>query len=457
MDSVIRILRRFVGSTILVSLLLLLFNLVLLGLLIFKEHHQMPSPEAVVQKISNGLDQEQGSYSITPEAMQLLDTNQAWAMLLSSDGRVLWSERLPEEIPRSYDVTDVAKFSRYYLMGYPVFVWEHKDGLLVLGYPENSFGKYRFDFLTEWLRSLPVRILLLLVCNVALALLVSVLIGTRVVRGIKPLIHGIHTLSKGEPVQVETKGIFNDLSQSINSTSRMLQEKNDALHARDFARSNWIAGISHDIRTPLSMILGYASELEEQPELSSEQKQQAAIIRRQGERLRSLVNDLNLVSMLEYEMQPLHLKSIRLSVLARQVVSDFLNNGLDERYIISLHVGDESLMVTGDERLLYRAITNLVQNSIRHNPGGCEIGLSTGEADGSNQIVVCDNGKGIPKDELADLILLPYTSGRIGPTRQGHGLGLPMVARIAKAHQGELILESDMGEGLKAVLKFPSS
>ncbi|MGV2787557.1 sensor histidine kinase, partial [Clostridium perfringens] len=164
---------------------------------------------------------------------------------------------------------------------------------------------------------------------------------TRVVRGIRPLIHGIHALSKEEPVQVETKGIFNDLSQSINSTSVMLQEKNDALKARDVARSNWIAGISHDIRTPLSMILGYASELEEQPELSTEHKQQAAIIRRQGERLRSLVSDLNLVSMLEYEMQPLQLKSIRLSALARQVVSDFLNNGLDERYVISLHAMDE--------------------------------------------------------------------------------------------------------------------
>ncbi|MGV2686794.1 hypothetical protein GNF82_21235, partial [Clostridium perfringens] len=82
---------------------------------------------------------------------------------------------------------------------------------------------------------------------------------------------------------------------------------------------------------PLSMILGYASELEDQSELSAEHKQQAAIIRRQGERLRSLVSDLNLVSMLEYDMQPLQLKSIRLSALARQVVSDFLNNGLIPR------------------------------------------------------------------------------------------------------------------------------
>lgn len=340
-----------------------------------------------------------------------------------------------------------------------MYVWEREDGLLVVGYPKNTYGKYQFDFLAEWLKSLPIRIILLLVCNVALALLVSILIGTRVIRSIRPLIHGIHALAKEEPVHVETKGIFNDLSQSINSTSRMLQDKEDALKARDEARSNWIAGISHDIRTPLSMILGYASELEEQSDLSAEHKQQASIIRRRGERLRSLVSDLNLVSMLEYEMQPLQLKSIRLSVLARQAVSDFLNNGLDERYPISLHVQDESLHVMGDERLLYRAVTNLVQNSITHNPEGCAIVLETMRAaeDVCCEFVVSDDGKGIPKEYLDDVVVLPYAAGRVRPSRQGHGLGLPMVSRIAQAHRGKLILESDSGEGLRAALQLPAT
>lgn len=458
MDGVVRILRRFVGSTILVSLMLLLFNLILLGSLIFKEIHTEPSPESVVEQIARGLEGKDGNYTLAPQAISLLDTNQAWAMLLNSEGKMKWSDRLPEEIPHTYSITDVAKFSRYYLKEYPVYVWEHKEGLLVVGYPKNSYGKYQFNFLTDWLKSLPIRILLLLVCNVALALLLSVLIGTRLIRGIRPLINGIQSLAKEKPVHVETKGIFYDLSESINATSNILQSKNDALKARDEARSNWISGISHDIRTPLSMILGYASELEDQPGLTTEQKQQAGIIRRQGERLRSLVSDLNLVSMLEYEMQPLHLKQIRLSVMARQVATEFLNNGLDERYSITLNIQEESLYIMGDERLLYRAVTNLVHNSVLHNPEGCEIMLETlrSPKDSSYLFVVSDNGTGIPKEYLSDVVVLPYTTGRIRPVRQGHGLGLPMVARIAQAHQGQLILESDTGQGLTAVIKLPA-
>lgn len=458
MDGLVRILRRFVGSTILVSVVLLLFNLVLLGSLIFKEIHEGPSPGAVVKQVAGSLSKsEQGEYTLQSKGGEILAEHQAWAMLLNQEGRVQWSERLPAEIPRTYNVTDVAKFSRYYLKEYPVYVWEREDGLLVLGYPKNTYGKYQFDFLADWLKSLPVRIVLLLICNMALALLISLLIGTRVIRGIRPLIDSIHSLAKGESVQVETKGIFNDLSESINSTSHMLQEKNDALKARDEARSNWISGISHDIRTPLSMILGYASELEEQTDLTTEQKQQASIIRRQGERLRSLVSDLNLVSMLEYEMQPLQLKSIRLSVLARQVASDFLNNGLEERYPISVDVQHESLYVHGDERLLYRAVTNLVQNSIRHNPEGCAIELMIKREVQSDyaQFVVSDDGKGIPEEDLHDVLVLPYTAGRLRPPRHGHGLGLPMVARIAQAHRGSLLLQRNSEGGLQAVLQLP--
>ncbi|MBN3585179.1 hypothetical protein JYB64_22585, partial [Algoriphagus aestuarii] len=138
------------------------------------------------------------------------------------------------------------------------------------------------------------------------------------------------------------------------------------LKSRDEARSNWIAGISHDIRTPLSMILGHASDLEENSVIPEEQRRQAGIIRQQAEKLRSLVSDLNLVSMLEYEMQPLEKKPIRLSALARQVASEFLNEGLEEKYVLEIEALEETALVNGDERLLTRAIRNLIHNSIRH-------------------------------------------------------------------------------------------
>lgn len=458
MEGIIRILRRFVATTIFISIFLLIFNLVLFGTLVFKEINQSPSPEGVLKQVAQGLDKKDNSYHLDEHIAELLRQDQAWAMLLGEDGRVQWDYHLPKDVPKSYNLVDVAKFSRYYLMEYPVYIWEHEDGLVVVGYPKQSYWKYQIHFLSDWLRSLPLRIVLLLLFNMALALLISVVMGTRLIRGIRPLMEAIHNLARGEVVQLDTKGMLSDLSRSINSASTVLQKKTVALKERDEARSNWIAGISHDIRTPLSMVLGYASEMEDNSELPSEQRHQAGIIRRQGEKLRSLVNDLNLVSMLEYEMQPLNLKHIRPSVLARQVAAEFLNNGLDDRYDIDLKLTVEAVQIIGDEKLLIRAISNLVQNSVRHNPQGCEIILETNLSKDQSQyhFIVRDNGRGIPQEQLTEITELPYSSRRMRTVQQGHGLGLPMVARIVQAHHGRLILTSGVDQrGLKAVMEFP--
>ncbi|MED2935683.1 histidine kinase dimerization/phospho-acceptor domain-containing protein, partial [Bacillus wiedmannii] len=199
---------------------------------------------------------------------------------------------LPKYVPISYNLVDVAKFSRYYLLQYPVYTWEHDNGLIVVGYPKESHWKYQFSFLSDWLREMPLRIGLLLLFNIGITLLISVVIGTRFIKGIRPLVSGVHNLAREESVQLDSKGILGDLAQSINSASTTLRKKTDALKVRDEARSNWIAGISHDIRTPLSIILGYASEMEDSFELPEEHRQQAGIIRQQGEKLRSLISDL---------------------------------------------------------------------------------------------------------------------------------------------------------------------
>ncbi len=112
----------------------------------------------------------------------------------------------------------------------------------------------------------------------------------------------------------------------------------------------------------------------------------------------------------------------------------------------------------GDEKLLYRAVSNLVQNSIRHNPDGCRIILRTsrGPEDCRYSLSVSGIGTGIAPVHLPELVLLPYSAERVRPVRQGYGLGHPMVARIAEAHKGKLMLESGTAQGLHATLQFPA-
>ena len=122
---------------------------------------------------------------------------------------------------------------------------------------------------------------------------------------------------------------------------------------------------------------------------------------------------------------PLTKKPIRLSALARQIASEFLNNGLDERFILEVEILDETAQINGDERLLARAITNLIQNSINHNPDGCQIRLQTSfdKHNDTCSLIVADNGKGVSQNELPDLLELPYSSKRKHPANMAMGWG----------------------------------
>lgn len=459
MESTVRILKRFISATVIISIFLLIFNFILLGVWVFKGMNAGQSPNAVVQNVAKSLRiSPNAAYSLDSSTSELLSQHHAWAMLVDGKGHVTWNYMLPHELPKTYSLADVAKFTRNYLMDYPVFVWEHAEGLVVVGYPKGSLAKYQHILPTSWVSSSPLRIASLLIGNIALAVLLSLFIGSRLIRSIRPLTQGIQGLAEDIEVYVEPKGVLANLAQSVNSASALLRQRNASLKNRDEARSNWIAGISHDIRTPLSMVLGYSSNLEESSDIPVEKRQQAGIIRQQAEKLGSLVSDLNLVSMLEYEMQPLDKKPIRLSALARKTASDFLNNGLDEHFILDVEIKDENAQVSGDERLLMRSITNLILNSINHNPDGCHILLQTLYNEGRKtcSFVVIDDGKGISRNELPDLLELPFSSKRKRPRHNGHGLGLPMVARIAKAHKGHLLLSSDIGKGLRAEIVLPS-
>ena len=157
-------------------------------------------------------------------------------------------------------------------------------------------------------------------------------------------------------------------------------------------------------------------------------------------------------------MQPLSIKELRVSAVVRQAASDFLNQGLDtDRYAIELQLNDEKIKVRADEKLLLRAVSNLVQNSIIHNPQGCRIVLRTASDPERSRclLIVSDDGQGTERSELPDLLTLPYSSTRKRSRKHGHGLGLPMVARIATAHGGRLLLASDLNEGFQATLELP--
>lgn len=151
-----------------------------------------------------------------------------------------------------------------------------------------------------------------------------ILLGYRFYQALKPLGRGLEKLSREEEVKLREKGMTGILAAQLNRTSEILQEQKKRLTKRDLARTEWIAGVSHDIRTPLALIVGYTDRLSKSPNLNQEEKALADAVCRQSLVIRQLITDLNLTSKLAYEAQPLNKKSVLLLLFSGSVRQTFI-------------------------------------------------------------------------------------------------------------------------------------
>ena len=434
------------------ALVLLLVNILAFALtfggIVFREYGSA-SPANMLEAVAADLS----ASGISEKAKQELNRNQIWAMLLDASGRCIWDVSLPEEIPTQYTIQDVAVFSKGYLQDYPVFVRNTDNGLLVLGYPKDSFMKLTGNYFPiRAIRIFPLFITGILAIDIVLLFSVYYFSKRRISKNTEPIMASIKTLSTGKPVDLSIRGELSEIADSVNQASQVLSRQNQA-------RANWISGVSHDIRTPLSMIMGYAQRIAGDHGASGSIQQEAEIIRAQSAKIKDLVQDLNLVSQLEYEMQPLHKEPVRLSKLLRSYAADLLNAGIGEKHSIEVEISPEAetAVIDCDARLISRAIGNLVQNSINHNPQGCNIFLSLDCSSENVSITVADNGVGMSAEKLRELEEKPhYMESTDERLDLRHGLGLLLVRQIVEAHSGTMKIERVLQEGYQTILTFPN-
>lgn len=376
--------------------------------------------------------------SMKAEGIRILEQSAfVWGMVLDEQGNRVWEWQVPEEIKEHYTRNEVAAFSRWYLEDYPVRVWTHGESLLVLAEAKNSVAKYTMEISMENMRRLPGILILFLGINILLILVLCLGFGYRLYRSLKPVVHGIMDLSQNRQLHLREKGVVWELAAKVNQVSKILVEQQRRLEQRDNARTNWIAGVSHDIRTPLALILGYSDTLSADISLNEKVREKIQAIRTQSFLIRHLIEDLNLTSKLEYDAQPLRKQPFYPANLLRECVAEFYNEGLQEIYEIELEIPKEMerTRLLGDVKLWKRAVRNLIRNSIAHNPEGCVLDISVFWGKGQLCWRFWDSGPGIP---LSVKETLEETD--ISSEKGVHVMGLRIARQIARAHGGELML-----------------
>ncbi|MFM8425254.1 MAG: sensor histidine kinase [Chloroflexota bacterium] len=329
--------------------------------------------------------------------------------------------------------------------GFPIQSDGKTVGVLLLPMaPERSPLDY------EFLRRLNGSIFLSAIATLALALFLGILLSRSISRPIQELTKATHHMADGklgQQVPVRSRDELGELAQSFNKMSADL--------ARSFnLRKQMTADIAHELRTPISLILGHAEGVKDG--VLKPTRENFEIIREEAERLEHLVSDLRTLSLADAGELSVDFQPVDVNTLMSDVHTHYLTLFNQKRITLNLETAPVFLKANLDPNRFAQVLTNILDNALRYTPENGQVQLAVRSVNNNIQISIQDSGDGVTHEEASHLFDRFY---RVDESRArddgGSGLGLAIAKSIVEMHKGRIWAESEKGKGLRVVIELP--
>lgn len=282
------------------------------------------------------------------------------------------------------------------------------------------------------------------------ALLIGIFLSRTLTRPIRELTEATHAVSKGElgaQVSVHSNDELGELAASFNRMSLDLARSTEA-------RKQMTADAAHELRTPLSLIIGHADAVHDG--VLPPTKENFEIIRDEALRLDHLVEDLRTLSLADAGELSIHVQEVPARKLLNDVHTTFQQIAARKKVAINLVVpaGIQTLRI--DPGRMTQVLTNILDNALRHTPEGGKIHISARNVEAGVEISIKDNGPGIDGGDINRIFTRFYRADEARSRDEGgSGLGLAIARSIVQAQDGKIWAESKPGQGLTITIKMP--
>lgn len=255
-----------------------------------------------------------------------------------------------------------------------------------------------------------------------------------------------------------SSGLYRELVQHMRSLTQALMESEKTRQQIKEKRSEWIAGIQHDLKTPLAYIKGYASMINASDQWSRDEiKQFAQKIEEKTDAIEKLIHDLSVAEELEKEKFPFVLKPVHIIRLVKETVIDIANTPDAMSYSFSFQSDSSSSLVANvHPQLLQRSLQNILTNAFLHNPEGTTIVTTVKERNDQIEITVADDGNGMDPETLNHLFQ-KYHRGNAQHSVNGTGLGLALTKNWIELQGGTIEADSRPGKGTIITIHLPKT
>jgi signal transduction histidine kinase len=282
------------------------------------------------------------------------------------------------------------------------------------------------------------------------ALLLGIFLSRTLTRPIRELTEATHAVAEGrlgQQVSVRSRDELGELAASFNKMSADLARSTDA-------RKQMTADVAHELRTPLSLILGHADAVHDG--VLPPSRENFEIIREEALRLEHLVDDLRLLSLADAGELSIHLQAVSLQKLLNDVQAMYFPIASRKDVKIQIEIASDTPLVNLDPGRMTQVLTNILDNALHHTPEGGQIDISARNVQDGVELSIRDSGPGIAGEDVNRIFQRFYrTDSSRHRDEGGSGLGLAIARSIVELHRGQIWAENLPGEGLKIVIRLP--
>lgn len=418
-------------------------------------------PDRFTDNFSVWMENDNGNVKIEEVGLKRLDEYGLWLQVIDETGQEVFCHNKPENYPIKYSASElISLHTSAYGQGNTIFVNSYEDSgetwSYLIGFP-YAIGKHMLYYNGENVGRLSPLFrtgIFFILCSI---LLFVICYGFWLTRHLGKISKGIGDVSMRSYISLPEKGVFGEIYGALNKMDAEICHSDKVQQDTERIRREWIANITHDLKTPLSPIKGYAELLMDSLTLDRETIQEyGGIILKNVNHTEKMINDLKLTYQLDSGAVPYHPQTVRLVRFLKELVIDIVNDPAFADRSIEFESNIQECEVCLDIDLFRRAVNNLIINALTHNPPETKVTISI-DTDPKKRILICisDNGIGMSDMEQSELFNRYYRGTNTKEKPEGSGLGLAIAKQIITLHNGNIAVKSKRGEGTRFTIVFP--
>lgn len=389
--------------------------------------------------------------NVSQEFLESLSKYDLWMQVLDEDGNAIYQENVPLGVPQKYTAIQLvdACLKSDKIPGMTVYASdiETAPGYCVLiGCDSHVVNKLSYSFVGNGRDEISKVLIIFVLVLISVVILYSFLFMKRIT---EPIGNIMGAIGKIDDEQFDMPVYHGQIFSEVFCELGKLREK---LKQTKCQRMEWTANISHDIKTPLSTIKGYAEVLadDEYDFTGEEVKQYMSETLKAEESIEELVEELNLSSKLSEGKYLLKKEKVDLTELINECIAKVDSNMMGDSTI--LLNSDEDVILEGDRKLLKRCFLNIMYNAFVHNKAGITLNIRI-QKSGHIVLTFTDDGIGMSQEE-ASRIFERYYRGTNSQKTKGSGLGLAIAREVVVVHGGSISVETELNKGTSFIISF---